>query len=78
MSKRGGVVCNEDAMCGEKIVEIGIFNDDVPVGHLVRIVFDKPINCEEVIDVSGSISIRRHDGIQPEDGRIVQSGVQDE
>ena len=80
MSKRGGVVCNEDAMCGEKIVEIGIFIDDLMLenGTLVRCVFDKPIHCEEGTDVSGSVSIRRHDGIQPEDGRSVQEGVPDE
>ena len=35
----------------DKITEVGIFNDDWPVGRVVkRIVFDPPINVEEESD----------------------------
>jgi len=47
---RGGILCDEFAACGEKIVELAIFNDD-PVlenGALVRYVFDKPRRNDEI------------------------------
>ena len=63
---------------GKTIAEVGSFDDGFLVGRLTRFVFDAPIHCEEGSDVSGSVSVRRHDRIQPQDGRSSQEDGVDE